>query len=99
MNDRFALPKSKRNLNFTWMVSSRTNSRYDLTNDDNVKQDAITYFHRLQDCQFAEFNNKPTSRYCLVRTIPRNLVYAPVGISNIFSSGSRHGLQNNSFEQ
>jgi hypothetical protein len=27
------------------------------------------------------------------------LVYAPVGISNIFSSGSRHGLQNNSFEQ
>ena len=44
---------------------------YDLTNDDGVKQNAITYFHRLQIAEIdLEYNNHPTSRYCLVEAIP-----------------------------
>lgn len=44
---------------------------YDLTNDDGVKQNAITYFHRLQTAEInLEYNNHPTSRYCLVEAIP-----------------------------
>jgi tRNA pseudouridine65 synthase len=44
---------------------------YDLTNDDGVKQNAITYFHRLQTAEIElEYNNHPTSRYCLVEAIP-----------------------------
>lgn len=44
---------------------------YDLTNDDDVKQNAITYFHRLQTAEInLEYNNHPTSRYCLVEAIP-----------------------------
>ncbi|GGE90126.1 tRNA pseudouridine65 synthase [Chishuiella changwenlii] len=44
---------------------------YDLTNDDGVKQNAITYFHLLQTAEIdLEYNNHPTSRYCLVEAIP-----------------------------
>ena len=44
---------------------------YDLTNDGDITQNAITYFHRLQNAEVAlEFNNKPMSRYCLVEAIP-----------------------------
>ena len=44
---------------------------YDLTNDDGVKQNAITYFRRLQKAEIElEFNNHPTSRYSLVEAIP-----------------------------
>jgi tRNA pseudouridine65 synthase len=36
---------------------------YDLTNDDGIIQNAITYFHRLQTTEIElEFNNQPTSR-------------------------------------
>ena len=45
---------------------------YDLTNDDGVTQNAITYFHCLQKTEITlAFNNKPTSRYCLVEAIPK----------------------------
>lgn len=45
---------------------------YDLTNDDNITQNAITFFHRLQRTEIVlEFNNKPTSRYSLVEAIPQ----------------------------
>ena len=44
---------------------------YDLTNDDGVKQNAITYFHRLQTTEIdLVYNKHPTSRYCLVEAIP-----------------------------
>ena len=44
---------------------------YDLTNDDGVKQNAITYFHRLQTTEIdLVYNNHPTSRYCLVEALP-----------------------------
>ena len=44
---------------------------YDLTNDDGVKQNAITYFHRLQTTEIdLVYNNHSTSRYCLVEALP-----------------------------
>jgi tRNA pseudouridine65 synthase len=56
--------------NFTWLPEELTID-YDLTNDDGIIQNAITYFHRLQTTEIElEFNNKPTSRYCLVEAIP-----------------------------
>jgi tRNA pseudouridine65 synthase len=57
---------------------------YDLTNDDGIIQNAITYFHRLQTTEIElEFNNKPTSRYCLVEAIPETGCINE-NISNIF---------------
>lgn len=44
---------------------------YDLTNDDGVKQKAITHYKRLQTAEIdLAYNNHPTSRYCLVEAIP-----------------------------
>jgi tRNA pseudouridine65 synthase len=42
-----------------------------------LSKNAITHFQRLQNTEIAlEFNNKPTSRYCLVN--PRNWAYASI---------------------
>jgi tRNA pseudouridine65 synthase len=73
MNDRFAAREvEKKYLAILrgWTVDELTID-YDLINDDEIKQNAITYFHRLQSVEIdLEFNNKPTSRYCLVEAIP-----------------------------
>ena len=73
MNDRFATREvEKKYLAILrgWSPDELTID-YDLTNDDGVKQNAITYFHRLQKAETElEFNNHPTSRYCLVEAIP-----------------------------
>ena len=73
MNDRFATREvEKKYLAILrgWSPDELTID-YDLTNDDGVKQNAITYFHRLQKAEIElEFNNHPTSRYCLVEAIP-----------------------------
>ena len=73
MNDRFATREvEKKYLAILrgWSPEELTID-YDLTNDDDVKQNAITYFHRIQTAEVElEFNNKRTSRYCLVEAIP-----------------------------
>jgi tRNA pseudouridine65 synthase len=73
MNDRFATREvEKKYLAILrgWSPEELTID-YDLTNDDDITQNAITYFHRLQNAEVElEFNNKPTSRYCLVEAIP-----------------------------
>ena len=73
MNDRFALREvEKKYLAILrgWTLTESTID-YDLTNDDDIKQNAITYFQRLQTTEIdLAFNNKPTSRYCLVEAIP-----------------------------
>ncbi|MEZ7514518.1 pseudouridine synthase [Flavobacterium frigidarium] len=73
MNDRFAAREvEKKYLAILrgWTVDELTID-YDLINDDEIKQNAITYFHRLQSVEIdLEFNNKLTSRYCLVEAIP-----------------------------
>lgn len=73
MNDRFAAREvEKKYLAILrgWTVDELTID-YGLINDDEIKQNAITYFHRLQSVEIdLEFNNKPTSRYCLVEAIP-----------------------------
>lgn len=73
MNDRFAAREvEKKYLAILrgWTVDELTID-YDLINDDEIKQNAITYFHRLQSVEIdLEFNKKPTSRYCLVEAIP-----------------------------
>ena len=73
MNDRFATREvEKKYLAILrgWSPDELTID-YDLTNDDGVKQNAITYFRRLQKAEIElEFNNHPTSRYCLVEAIP-----------------------------
>jgi tRNA pseudouridine65 synthase len=71
--------------NFTWLPEELTID-YDLTNDDGIIQNAITYFHRLQTTEIElEFNNKPTSRYCLVkRFLKRDVCINYENISNIF---------------
>ena len=73
MNDRFATREvEKKYLAILrgWAPEEMTID-YDLTNDDGVKQNAITYFHRLQIAEIdLEYNNHPTSRYCLVEAIP-----------------------------
>ena len=73
MNERFAsreVEKKYLAILRGWSPEEQTID-YDLTNDDNIKQNAITYFQRLQTTEIAlEFNNKPTSRYCLVEAIP-----------------------------
>ena len=73
MNERFAsreVEKKYLAILRGWTVDELT-IEYDLVNDDNVTQNAITYFHRLQSVAIdLEFNNKPTSRYCLVEAIP-----------------------------
>src|SRR3970282_2506882 len=73
MNDRFATREvEKKYLAILRGVSpEELTIDYDLTNDDGIIQNAITYFHRLQTTEIElEFNNKPTSRYCLVEAIP-----------------------------
>ena len=73
MNDRFATREvEKKYLAILrgWSPEEMTID-YDLTNDDGVKQNAITYFHRLQTTEIdLVYNNHPTSRYCLVEAIP-----------------------------
>ena len=73
MNDRFAAREvEKKYLAILrgWTVDELTID-YDLINDDEIKQNAITYFYRLQSVEIdLEFNKKPTSRYCLVEAIP-----------------------------
>ena len=73
MNDRFATREvEKKYLAILrgWSPDELTID-YDLTNDDGVKQNAITYFRRLQKAEIElEFNNHPTSRYSLVEAIP-----------------------------
>ena len=73
MNDRFATREvEKKYLAILrgWSPEEMTID-YDLTNDDGVKQNAITYFKRLQTAEIdLEYNNHPTSRYCLVEAIP-----------------------------
>jgi tRNA pseudouridine65 synthase len=72
MNDRFATRSRKKIYTILrgWSPEELTID-YDLTNDDGIIQNAITYFHRLQTTEIElEFNNKPTSRYCLVEAIP-----------------------------
>ncbi len=73
MNDRFATREvEKKYLAILrgWSPEELTID-YDLTNDDGIIQNAITYFHRLQITEIElEFNNQPTSRYCLVEAIP-----------------------------
>ncbi len=73
MNDRFATREvEKKYLAILrgWAPEEMTID-YDLTNDDGVKQNAITYFHRLQTAEIdLEYNSHPTSRYCLVEAIP-----------------------------
>lgn len=73
MNDRFATREvEKKYLAILrgWSPEEMTID-YDLTNDDGVKQNAITYFKRLQVSEIdLEYNNHPTSRYCLVEAIP-----------------------------
>ena len=73
MNDRFATREvEKKYLAILrgWSPDELTID-YDLTNDDGIKQNAITYFHRLQKAEIElEFNNHPTSRYSLVEAIP-----------------------------
>jgi tRNA pseudouridine65 synthase len=44
---------------------------YELTNDEGITQNAITYFHLLQKTEIElAFNKQSTSRYCLVEAIP-----------------------------
>lgn len=73
MNDRFAAREvEKKYLAILrgWTVDELTID-YDLINDVEIRQNATTYFHRLQSVEIdLEFNNKPTSRYCLVEAIP-----------------------------
>jgi tRNA pseudouridine65 synthase len=73
MNDRFAFREvEKKYLAILrgWTLAESTID-YDLTNDDDIKQNAITYFQRLQTTEIdLAFNNKPTSRYSLVEAIP-----------------------------
>lgn len=73
MNDRFATREvEKKYLAILrgWSPEELTID-YDLTNDDGVKQNAITYFYRLQTAEIdLAYNNHPTSRYCLVEAIP-----------------------------
>ena len=73
MNDRFATREvEKKYLAILrgWSPEEMTID-YDLTNDDGVKQNAITYFKRLQTAEIdLEYNNHPTSRYCLVEAMP-----------------------------
>jgi len=73
MNDRFATREvEKKYLAILrgWSPEEMTID-YDLTNDDGVKQNAITYFKRLQIAEIElAYNNHPTSRYCLVEAIP-----------------------------
>lgn len=73
MNDRFATREvEKKYLAILrgWAPEELT-IEYDLTNDDGIKQSAITYFHRLQTAEIElEYNHHPTSRYCLVEAIP-----------------------------
>ena len=72
MNDRFATREvEKKYLAILrgWSPEELTID-YDLTNDDGIIQNAITYFHRLQTTEIElEFNNKLTSRYCLIEAI------------------------------
>ncbi|MEG0529246.1 MAG: pseudouridine synthase [Bacilli bacterium] len=72
MNDRFATREvEKKYLAILrgWSPDELTID-YDLTNDDGVKQNAITYFRRLQKAEIElEFNNHPTSSYTLVEAI------------------------------
>lgn len=90
MNDRFATREvEKKYLAILrgWAPEEMTID-YDLTNDDGVKQNAITYFHRLQIAEIdLEYNNHPTSRYCLVNN-SRNWSYASItqAFSSYFSS-------------
>jgi tRNA pseudouridine65 synthase len=60
MNDRFAHAKSKKKylaILRGWSPEELTID-YDLTNDDGIIQNAITYFHRLQTTEIElEFNN------------------------------------------
>ncbi|WP_413531936.1 pseudouridine synthase [Empedobacter brevis] len=73
MNDRFATREvEKKYLAILrgWSPEEMTID-YPLTNDDGVKQNAITYFHRLQTSEIdLEYNKHPTSRYCLVEAVP-----------------------------
>lgn len=44
---------------------------YDLVNENEVKQNAVTYYHRLQTSEIdLPFLKHQTSRYCLIEAIP-----------------------------
>ena len=44
---------------------------YDLINEDEIQQNAITFYHRLQTSEIdLAFGKHQTSRYCLVEAIP-----------------------------
>jgi tRNA pseudouridine65 synthase len=44
---------------------------YDLINENEVRQNAVTYYHRLQTSEIdLPFLKHQTSRYCLVEAIP-----------------------------
>lgn len=73
MNEQFATRNVKKKylaILRGWSPDSDTID-YDLTNDDGVKQNAITSYKRLQKAEIdLEYNHHPTSRYCLVEAIP-----------------------------
>lgn len=73
MNDRFATREVEKNylaILRGWSPEKDTID-YDLTNDDGVKQNAITHYKRLQTAEIdLPYNNHPTSRYCLVEAKP-----------------------------
>ncbi|UKB84190.1 pseudouridylate synthase [Chryseobacterium sp. MEBOG06] len=73
MNDQFATRQvEKKYLAILrgWTKEEETID-YDLINEDEIQQNAITYYHRLQTSEIdLPFGKHETSRYCLVEAIP-----------------------------
>jgi tRNA pseudouridine65 synthase len=83
--NRFAREVEKKYCNFTWLVTRRTNDWLWFNQWWWHIQNAITYFHRLQTTEIElEFNNKPTSRYCLVEAIPETGMHQWKHFKHIF---------------
>lgn len=73
MNDQFADRNVKKKylaILRGWAKEEETID-YALTNEDNITQNAVTYYHRLQVSEInLPFHKHATSRYCLVEAIP-----------------------------
>jgi tRNA pseudouridine65 synthase len=71
MNDRFAAREVKKIFSdFSGWAQLELTIDYDLTNDNDIKQKCDITFSAYKIQKSLEFNNKPTSRYCLVEAIP-----------------------------
>ncbi len=73
MSDQFAARQVKKKyltILRGWTKEEETID-YDLINEDRIRQNAITYYHRLQISEInVAFREHQTSRYCLVEAIP-----------------------------